>query len=212
MSYALRITKTGKELEAFWERLAGSCLRLIAYEHGDGARPHCHAIVEGATVSTDTMKNWIKRALSMTVFPRSDWEFKSFDGNLKAITYMTKGKYEPVFVKGFESDQINTLKGNWLSYATLMRSDGPKKPVAPQLKWADMLDIAEKRLRTEERQTDSIDRMFDLAISVAKQVVYIENKALVGRHKFRDFVDTLVARVYDAYPWGRLQKDFMSYR
>jgi len=212
MSYALRITRNGEEMMPFWERLAGSCLRIIAYEHLDGARVHCHATVEGATVSTDTMKNWIKKALAVTVFPRTDWKFTAYDGDEKAITYMSKGKYDPIYQKGHDPEEIRRLKGTWLDYATLMRSTDPKKPVAPALKWADMLDIAEKRFRSQEKLGETFHRTIEIAIDISRQVVYVENKALVGRHKFRDFVDTIVARVYDKYEWGRVQLNFMSYR
>lgn len=212
MSYALRITRTAKELMAFWERLGGASLRLIVYEHS-AARPHCHALVEGASVGTDSMKNWIKKALGVSTFPKTDWQFKaSTDNPLGFITYMSKGTLEPVYNKGFEPEQVNTLKGNWLSYATAMRSQGPRKPVAEPLKWADMLDIAEKRLRDEERHAESTFRVINLAIGIAKQVVYIENKALVGRHKFRDFVDTIIARVADNQEWQRNQEIFMQYK
>lgn len=215
MSYAVRITRTAKELMPFFERLTAASVRLIAYEHTDGARAHVHMYVDGASVGTDTMKNWVKKALGVTAFPKTDWVFATPKPDQTPdtfITYMSKGRYDPVIAKGFEPSQVNTLKGNWLDYATQMRSHGPKKPVAPQLKWADMLDIAEARLRKEQLHTDSVSRVIDCAISVAKQVVYVENKALVGRHKFRDFVDTLVARVSDNEKWQWTQTLFMQYK
>jgi len=203
------------ELQPFWERLSGHCIRLIAYEHTDGARPHCHAYVEGATVSTDTMKNWIKRALSVTTFPKGDWVFATPKPDQTPegfITYMSKGKYEPCHNKGFEPNQVNTLKGNWLSYATILRTQSHKKPVQPVLKWQDMLDIAEVRLRKDQLQTDSISRVQELAIQIAHKVVYTENRAIVGRHKFRDFVDTLMAIVADDERWRRNQNNFFEYK
>jgi len=216
MSYALRITRTAKELTAFWERLSGASLRLIVYEH-QAARPHCHALVEGASVGTDSMKNWIKKALGVSTFPKTDWQFKApTDNPLGFITYMSKGTLEPVYMKGFEPEQVNTLKGNWLTYATALRSHNPRKPEAPPLKWAEMLDIAEERLRKEPTAHIGINNLnlyiSNLAIPIAKKVVYVENKAIVGRHKFRDFVDTLVARCGPGEAWQWSTEIFMGYR
>lgn len=211
MSYALRITRTAKELEVFWERLSGVSLRLIVYEHMAG-RAHCHALVVGAGISTDTMKNWIKRALDVNTFPKGDWSFKGTDDNHeKYITYMSKGTLDPYMMKGYDQVGIDLCKSRWVDLDQQLRSQ-KLKPEETKVKWADMLDIAEQRVRAEERHTEVMDRFIDLVIYHSKQVVYIENKSLVGRFKFRDFVDTIVARVYDGYEWGRTQKEFMRYR
>jgi len=211
MAYAIRITRTAKELEGLWERLDKGALRIIAYEHLDGARPHIHIYAEGVTVSTDTLKNWIKRALSVQTFDKKDWSFKVADGDLKIITYMSKGKYDPAYNKGFELEQVAKLKGTWLDYAGLLRTS-PTKLVQPKLNVPALIDEIERRYMEIDRHTEDLDRIMTCIIDIAKKVVYKENKAIVGRHKFRDFVDTVFARVCPDYPWQKCQKDFMLYR
>jgi len=209
--YAIRITRTAAELAALWERLGHDSIRIIAYEHNDGARPHVHVYLEGCTVSTDTLKNRIKKSLSVTTFAKSDWSFKGADGDLKVITYMSKGILEPIHNKGFDPEEVRRLKGNWLNYATLLKTH-PKKPVQPKLNASELVDEIVKRFRAQERHVDSFDRVMDLAISIAHQVLYVEANAVIGRFKFRDYVDTVMARLSDTYPWIPTQINFMRYR
>lgn len=215
--YAVRLTRTAEELQPLWTRFIGHCHRIIAYEHpaeGKTKRVHVHFYVEGLDVSTDTLKNWVKKALNVTSYPKSDWAFKAADGDLKLITYMSKGKYDPIHNQGFTDDIVYERKSRWLDYAAQLAKTAasPKKPHEEKLKSGEMLDEIEKRYRKEERLAEGWDRQMDVIISIARQVIYIENKALVGRFKFRDYVDTILARCMENYPYGRLQKDFMSYR
>jgi len=213
MSYALRITRTGEELKPFWERVAAVTVRLIAYEHTDGERTHCHALVEGVTVSTDTMKNWIKAALQVKTFPKQDWSFKAADQDGKYITYMSKGTLDPIFTKGYDPEEVRRLKGTWIDYrAALSDKRAKEKLEFPKLRVPELLDEIEKRFHAQEHNAETMDRVMDVVISIARQVIYVENKAIVGRHKFRDFVDTVMARNFDKYPWIANQINFMRYR
>lgn len=216
MSYAIRITNTAAELRPFWERLSGQCLRIIAYEHLDGARPHCHAYVEGATVSTDTMKNWIKSILQVKTYPKSDWAFATTTKDKKPlddgfVIYMSKGMYDPVYVKGFTPEEVEKQKGKWLDYRKIM-SERKSDLKMPKVNAAEMMEECMRRYRQQERLAESVNRSLEIIVDIVKQVVYIENKCICGRFKFRDFVDTVAAHVIDDYPWRNVQKDFIAYR
>lgn len=216
--YAIRVTKTAESLQMLWKRFTGHCTRIIAYEHpaeGKTKRVHVHFYVEGLDVSTDTVKNWIKKTLTVIDFPKQDWSFKSADGNLKIITYMSKGRYEPIHNNGFDDELVYQYKSRWLDYAAELAKSTtvhPKKPIEEKLKVGEMLDEIQARYMHEERLAEGFDRQLDVVISIAHQVIYVENKALVGRFKFRDYVDTILARCMDKYPYIQLQKDFMRYR
>lgn len=216
MSYAIRITNTAEELRPFWERLSGQCLRIIAYEHLDGARPHCHAYVVGATVSTDTMKNWIKSILQVKTYPKSDWAFATKTKDNRPlddgfIIYMSKGMYEPVYVKGFDPEEVEKHKGKWMDYHKKMRER--KVELKPEkVNAGEMMEECLRRYRRDERQAESVDRSLEIIVDIVKQVVYKENKCIVGRFKFRDFVDYIASHVIDDYLWRNVQKEFIKYR
>lgn len=216
MDYAIRITNTAEELKAFWGRLSGHCLRIIAYEHLDGARPHCHAYVVGAEVTTDTMKNWVKQALNVTKYPKSDWAFTTKTKDNKPlddgyIIYMSKGRYEPVCVKGFAPEEVAKHKGNWIDYHKKMRER--KIDVKPEkINAHEMMEECLRRYRLSDTTSASVDKSLEKIVDIVKQVVYREHKCIVGRFKFRDFVDYIAAHVIDDYPWQQTQKDFIKYR
>lgn len=115
MNYAFRVHATYKQLESFISRLSKEADVLAVYEHNDAKRLHIHGYVEGLRVSTDTCKNWIKKALNVTTFPKADWEFatkiakgphKGEPVNRDALIYYHKGKHPILFNKGFSEEFV----------------------------------------------------------------------------------------------------------
>lgn len=99
---------------------------MVVYEHTDASRIHLHFLVEECTVSTDTLKNYFKKELG--VVNSRDWSFKtatkvpivvqetnkySRGGFSEYIKYMSKGKHEPVFNKGYEEAYLDFCKSLW---------------------------------------------------------------------------------------------------
>lgn len=218
MSYALRITNSAEELAGFWERLKGAALRYVAYEHTDGKRTHCHAYVVGCTVSTDTLKNWVKKALGLTTYPKSDWAFATTTKDGKPlddgfIVYMTKGKYDPAYNHQFADEDLANAKAKWIDYtAKLSSRKGELKP--EKVNQQALMDECIKRYNAQTERLDhlGVDRVLDVIVDIVKQVVYKENKCIVGRFKFRDFCDYVLAHVFDDYQWRQVKKEFIRYR
>jgi len=91
---------------------------VIVYEHEADAkvkRTHVHALVE-TDVSTDTLKYRIKKIVGFV--PKTDWSFKTeMHGEPvhdKLITYMSKGKLEPKYQKGFTQEVVDKYKSEWI--------------------------------------------------------------------------------------------------
>lgn len=115
-SYFVRIHLTKEQFAPAIASLEGVTERLVAYEHGEDVnRVHIHVIVDKCQCSTDTLKNYIKK--HCPVPPRAGnkfWSFKKASDINGAITYMTKGIYEPVFVKGFTENELDECKDRWV--------------------------------------------------------------------------------------------------
>lgn len=118
MNYALRITFSAEALRPWFSRMSMHCEKVIFYEHSDNvSRVHVHGILWGCTVSDDTFKNWIKETLHLTPVA-NEWSFKQTYGkgaNKRRvdegyIAYMSKGKYDPVYNKGYAEDLIAEQK------------------------------------------------------------------------------------------------------
>lgn len=173
-------------------RLSENSERLIVYAHNDGCeRPHIHFLIENTTISTDTIKNWIKKDLKTTVFPKSDWSFKQTFGENSPvdygyITYMSKGKYEPIFVKGFTESEIKEYKDAWKTVApktkNLVQSKIKKER---ELTYRDIVNITIEKLNGSSHPE---------LICQELNKVLIANDRFIGRYKFRDLVDAISAR------------------
>lgn len=191
MNYAVRITYGYKELETFYKATTDVCSKVIVYEHVDAARLHCHALLEECTVSTDTLKNWIKKALGVTQFDKKNWSFKTANSDYKYVTYMSKGKYDAKLVKGYSPEQVAEWKAAWEA----PKSDGTLK---------QFIKIQEKPEVARKRQSDLVDEMVSMLnedsstmdiIEVIRKVVIIKHQTICGRYKVRDYVDVIKARL-----------------
>lgn len=195
MNYAIRITETYEAIAEMWSKLAGQCDKLAVYEHTAG-RVHCHALVVGCTVSTDTMKNWVKKALHVTAYPKTNWSFKGAESEYdRYITYMSKGQLHPRFIHGFDGDTIDVLRQQWVEPLPRARrgeltqyklkTENPKEAKARQ---NDMLDQVIARLRERPDYTPRD------VLETIRQVVVVEHRTVIGRYKMRDYYDYVAMR------------------
>ena len=197
MKLKIRITRSYADLKDFPTKLAEVCDVLAVYEHeadDEVSRTHIHCYADNPQVSTDTMKNWVKKALETKSFPKTDWSFEEAS-DTGFITYMSKGHLSPLLLKGIEADAVAALKDKWV--------DIPKR----QGKTQYVLKIenpAQQKLRQWEL-VEEINRRFNLPepderkdpkaklLRIIRQVVIVENKTVCGRYKVRDYYDTVMS-------------------
>lgn len=191
---AFRITRTYDKLEQFVQKLSDHCTKLIVYQHDadeEIARDHIHGLVTECTVSTDTLKNWIKNVINCKQFPKSDWSFIAKDKqgnpvNDSFITYMSKGILQPRYVKGYDDDVIEQFRLHW-------------KPLTMKYKF-QYVTKPETQKEAKKRQIDMIDDICKIVkgnglvltsdiIKVICDVIYVKNNTICGRYKIRDYYD-----------------------
>lgn len=97
-----------------------------------GKGPHVHALVAGGTVIDDSIRNAIKKFIprlkeikqSFAVSNTFERGTKMNEDNIgKYVTYMSKGKYDPVYNDGFESDWVDVKKHEWKEPTSLRVGD-----------------------------------------------------------------------------------------
>jgi len=213
MKLKIRVSRSYAELQSFIDKLAEVCDVLVVYEHEadeDISRTHIHCYADNPQVSTDTMKNWVKKAMGTTVFPKTDWSFAEAQ-DIGFITYMSYGRLNPLFVKGIETSAIADLKDKWV--------DNPKKtgktqyvlkienPAQQKLRQWEMVEEINRRFQMidPEASGDPVEKL----IRIIRQVVIIENKTVCGRYKFRDYYDTIMSLNQEN---TNSMKNFLSYR
>lgn len=207
--YAVRISEAYQRLEPFFARLVDTGTpRLVVYEH-PGGHAHCHALLE-TKLSTDTLKNWVKKALGVTVYPKTNWSFKTAE-NDGFITYMSKGQYDPKLCVGYTPEQIADLRARWVDQPHKTRgeltqyklkTENPKEAKARQ---NDLIDQVIARLRERPGYT-SRD-----VLETIRQVVVVEHRTIIGRYKMRDYYDYVALRTGNKAFMERME-EFVSFR
>lgn len=115
MNYAVRLRFPFQSIAPWASRVSMACEKSAFYEHsGDPANIHIHALILGWSKDKTTLKNWLKETLNLTP-ARTQWVFSThYDGDKPVdegfLAYMSKGKYDPKYVKGFSDEVIAEAK------------------------------------------------------------------------------------------------------
>ena len=127
--YAIRLRASAADLMTTASDWALQATHVLMYEHPEPGNIHCHFLLVGVQVNVETLKNSYKRhGLSLkgpgqVSFKQS---FKSPSGTViqmndetipKYVTYMTKGKYDPSYNKGYEPEWLESRKLAWQPYS-----------------------------------------------------------------------------------------------
>jgi len=120
MNYAPRLRFSYEKIASWVSRVAMASEKVIVYEHDDNPdNIHCHMLVMGFTKDVTTLKNWFKEALCMKP-ARVEWTFPQtykdretgaeMQVNDEFVKYMTKGKYDPKYNKGYTPEFVAEQK------------------------------------------------------------------------------------------------------
>lgn len=185
-TYAIRITASYDDLKGYVEKMAEVSDKLVVYEHTDVSRIHIHAYVENVTVSSDTLKNWVKKCLGVTAFPKSDWSFvtqlQGEEVKPSFITYMSKGVLRPRFIKGISAEDIEQYRLKW------EERQKPRKEVVKKKETVTVYDMAEELY--EWMKAEDIRRLNNLLMSD------VINEAIKIHHRYRKaYCDFSLAKV-----------------
>lgn len=119
-NYAVRITRSYAELGRGINGVALLCDKALVYEHVGSAteKVHVHMMLVGVRCDKKT----VQKCFSYMAFKgNKDWSWKTKDAkygpvedSVKYITYMTKGKLDPVYNKGYSQEQVEEAKASWV--------------------------------------------------------------------------------------------------
>jgi hypothetical protein len=117
------------------------CKRLVAYEHDDdGANNlHCHLVIEESEVEKKQLRN-IANSIIDVKGPKMSFR-SEYDGDERGFSYMTKGKYSPIYILGWTMDDHDVWKSHWV----------PPKDYVKQTYWRKLYDKFSKEVTITER-------------------------------------------------------------
>lgn len=145
--FAVRITRDFGQLVPFFERFSSTPSSVcVVFQHDadeEVSRTHVHALMTSSIASTDTLKRWIKDVVGPV--ERYDWSFTTCRDPDVYVTYMSKGKLDPVFVRGMDMQKVTELRAKWVEpqSKTSPREEKPSEVTAYSMaeelaKWIDM--------------------------------------------------------------------------
>lgn len=193
--YFCRIRVPYEKFSPVASLMSEKCERLIIYEHNDDPNNiHIHFYIQACQVSTDTLKNYCKRHGITGGKKGSNWSFK-LARDTGCIKYMTKGKYEPKFVKGFTDDEVAEHKSLWED----------REPIIVNGKVQSKLTfvVKETPLQAKKRKNDLVEEMIKCLPKIRSDKMIIQtiikvlndNQTIFSRYTIRDYFDTIQGRV-----------------
>lgn len=190
MDIFVRITVSYDAAKGFIEKLAEDCDKLIAYEH-DARRTHIHFYATNCRIKTDAIKARFKKHLHVTQWDRSNWCFESAR-DAGCITYMSKGKLDPQYIKGFTQDEIIGYKDRWVERTP--ETSLPKKSTPTQYDMSmEVYDRIVSKLQTKMRleHTDDGIQLAPNGMSKSDSELYrmMAKEAINVLHKYRKGFD-----------------------
>lgn len=205
-TYRVRLTWSANVLRPFFEEL--ECERVFAVEHTDGKRIHCHALLEGVKMTTEGMKQRLRKITNSK--PAKDmWSFpEGIDDVASYLLYCLKGQYIPFYVRGVFDQDLDKLRTDWVQpeekgkKAKIQYKIRVENPVQAKARQADLMDQVMKRYIENEKKG---------LIEIIRQVVYVEHKTIVGRYKIRDYVDYVRAHTH-AKTWVETMETFCQFK
>lgn len=134
MDYAVRLTPSEEtDLSGAFKYIVEHCVSAVVVEHslanGAGKELHYHIHVEGLSISDTSLNRSLTRYKVPSGNSGRSVKTKYDKDNPKPIdrgniTYISKGRLEPVILHGVTIDEYNNLRSQWIDYGTGSRTQG----------------------------------------------------------------------------------------
>lgn len=113
-SYAVRITRSYSDLSGLVAKWAERCEYVAVYEHTGSTtnKVHIHLALQNVDCCSKQLRNLVKGDIRLC--GNRDWSFKTWDCHESYCVYMTKGIYDPKYLKKWNEDNAERWKSLWM--------------------------------------------------------------------------------------------------
>lgn len=212
MNYAPRISLPYNDVSGVIALWAGTCDRIAVYEHSQETqtskdKTHIHMIMMGSKYKTPEQMKKIFYLHVKTDRKGNDlWEWtnkKWPNPDINFITYMSKGKLQPKFVKNISPAELEELRVKWIpptpkgvksSQQSLVNENDVKKSTKFQIieKVVNLILAKHPLATTEEQRKDVLVGVSDTIVLYAIRRVLIEEHQVLGDYKIMDLYDGFI--------------------
>lgn len=112
-SYAVRITHPKTTVQHIIASWATQCEKIVAYEHTDAQKIHCHLLIVNCRIGKKQLRN-IASNCGVNVKGNECMSFKAYDSNTRYLSYMSKGQFTPFYLQGYTQEECDVAKAEWV--------------------------------------------------------------------------------------------------
>lgn len=115
-NYAVRITHTYANAQSIVSLWALKCDKMAVFQHvGEKTeKPHIHLSLEGTNIEKKQLRN-LAASTGVAVKGNEYMSFKNLDSDpIKYFVYMTKGKHDASYLKGYIEADVENWKSQWV--------------------------------------------------------------------------------------------------
>lgn len=111
-NWKLRVDGSWHDVSSAMLLISDRCQKAVYYEHpATGSKCiHIHGLIWGYSQKEDTLRNRLKAITKGSYEASQNQRKKGPPVDEKFISYMSKGKYDPAFVKGWSAEEIESYK------------------------------------------------------------------------------------------------------
>jgi len=211
---AVRISRSYVDISSALIEISSKSEGACWYEHESDeevSRQHVHGLIVNPTISTDTMKGWLRKILGSV--DRHDWAFtttyknelkEACEVNMDFITYMSKGKLEPIHSYGSLYPILcDVYRKKWVERSK--RTTQKEQKIKEKTHWDLIQEIIAASRRKPGAWTNGVERqngemvtveclthagrsdIFDIMCQVLNQ-----NKVRTSRNELERFYVTII--------------------
>lgn len=189
MDLFIRVTVEWSQAVSAIELISSKVNRMVVYEHNSGGKNcHIHMYLETCSVSTDTLKNYIRKHVTLDKGNKV-WSFKKADDS-DCITYMSKGKLDPCYVKGFTQDELIVYKDKWVERTP--ETSTPKDTVTQYSMAMEVCELVNDKLK--KRPDLHTIEIYELCVRYSIETCHKHRKGFC-EHSLKKIAQTAYTRV-----------------
>lgn len=202
------------EVISFMQSVADKCDKFIVYRHPkeEAEREHIHALLYATTLSCKVLRDWCHTKLKLEKSNANYSVGETYGKNIKIseltyppyISYMSKGKYEPIYSKGFPDEEIDAFRQSYRCESTIVNTNRPIEQVEKKSKLTQYQIAKEASIRYLETYGEAELDYRRLAEIITK--LLHENRSLAHYHIVANIIQDVQSEYEPDKFWQAVQR------
>lgn len=198
--YFVRITYSFEEARPIITTWASKVSKMVVYQHtGEKTeKTHIHIMIIGSAITKKQLRNLaVKQGPKDWVKGQERMSFTEYDGSEMPFIYMTKGKYDPVYLQNYTKEQADEWKSKWVEPSSHIKQSSDYVLYSNAFDDDAARDLHEwmQMTRSPIGISDN-DKHFNWLITYARQYVFNQNRCIWNIKAIKDYKMLVYTYIY----------------